>query len=266
MASKARACPSCGTQVAGRFCSECGVPLKKAPCPQCSEPIDAGALFCSHCGHGVGLGKRTGGKRSASAIIWAITGTAVLVTIVVAIVFGRSPAPAPAGQSVTLPSNVGAPLNAAGRAPAVDLTNLTPRERADQFFDHIMRADERGDTAEVMVFRPMALAAYGELDELDGDARFHVGLIEAISGGADAALAQADSLDLAVSGHLLASNIRHTVAEKRGDVDAARRAYRAFLDNYEPELASRRPEYAAHQQLLEAFRTRAQQALSDSGT
>lgn len=265
MASKARACPSCGSRVAGRFCSECGVPLTEVPCPRCSTPIDAGALFCSQCGHGVGLGKRSGGKRSASAITWAITGTAVLVTIIVAIAFGGSPAPAPAGSSGTLPGAVGAPLNAAGGAPAVDLTNMTPREQADLFFDHIMRAEPRGDTAEMMVFVPMALRAYGQLGALDNDSRFHVGLIEAISGGFDAALAHADSLDLAAPGHLLASNIRHTVAEKRGDVTAARSAYRAFLDSYEQELASRRPEYAAHQQLLEAFRTRARQALSDSG-
>jgi hypothetical protein len=182
--------------------------------------------------------------------------------IVVAIVFGASPAPPAGGQSAAPPA--GAPPGAPGAGP-VDFANLTPRQRADQFFDHIMRADERGDSGEVMVFRPLALAAYGELDELDGDARFHVGLIEAISGGLDAALAQADSLDAVAPGHLLASNVRHTVAEKRGDVDGARRAYQAFLDDYEREMAAQRPEYAAHQRLLESFRAQAQQALSGSG-
>jgi hypothetical protein len=182
--------------------------------------------------------------------------------IVVAIVFGVSPAPPASGQPAAPPS--GTPPGAPGAA-AVDFANMTPRQRADQFFDHIMRADERGDTAQVMVFRPLALAAYGEIDELDGDARFHVGLIEAISGGLDAALAQADSLDLAVSGHLLASNLRHTVAEKRGDVAAVQRAYQAFLDAYEREIGAQRPEYVAHQQILESFRAQAQQALSGSG-
>ncbi len=252
MENHAKACPQCGALTVGRFCSECGSSVSDAKCPNCSASLTAGVRFCANCGATVGSS-----RRRWAGFPWVITGVTVVAMIVIAIVFGRSPS-LPAGGQTAAPTS-GAPPDARG-TEAVDFANLTPRQRADQFFDHIMRADERGDTAQVMVFRPMALAAYGELDELDGDARFHVGLIEALSGGLDAALAQADSLDEAAPGHLFASNIRHTVAEKRGDVAAAQQAYQAFLDDYEREMAAQRPEYAAHQGLLESFFARAREA------
>ena len=41
---------------------------------------------------------------------------------------------------------------------------MTPRERFDRLFNRIMQAAERGDSAQVERFTPMALGAYHQLD------------------------------------------------------------------------------------------------------
>ncbi len=143
-----------------------------------------------------------------------------------------------------------------------DISGMTPRERADRLFDRIMRAAARGDSAEIEFFTPMALQAYALLEELDADARYHIGLIQAEAGDLDATLAQADSIERAWPGHLFGGMLQAEVARRRGQGGELQRWYRWFLERYEREQASGKSEYSDHRTALEAFRS---DALANTG-
>jgi hypothetical protein len=152
------------------------------------------------------------------------------------------------------------PSSTAG-APIADISQMSPREAADRLFDRIVRAAEAGDTAQVMQFQPMALTAYGMLAEQDSDTRYHVGLIHSLAGNVAGARAQLDSLRAANPNHLLAAMLDFTLAQLAEDEQGRQRAYRAFVDAYEAEIATQKPEYAAHQQAIEAFLAAARREL-----
>ena len=135
-----------------------------------------------------------------------------------------------------------------------DISQMTPRQRADALYDRIMRLRDLGLADSVAFFKPMAIAAHQMLGELDRDAQFHLGLIHAVSGTPDQALAWADSIERGAPAHLLAKVVRWEVARATADAAAGRRAAQAFLDQYEAEHALGRPEYAAHAQTLDSYR------------
>ncbi|OGU30517.1 MAG: hypothetical protein A3K13_01635 [Gemmatimonadetes bacterium RIFCSPLOWO2_12_FULL_68_9] len=148
-----------------------------------------------------------------------------------------------------------------GGTATTDLSSMTPREQADRLFDRVMTASEGGNAGEVTFFGPMALQAYGMIGQLDADARFHVGLIEAALANDTGATAQADSLAKEFPRHLFVPLIRWEVANRRGDTAALRRVYRQFLDTYDAETASGKNEYEMHRTRLQAFRDEARGAL-----
>jgi hypothetical protein len=141
---------------------------------------------------------------------------------------------------------------------------MGPREAADRLFDRIVRAAEAGDTAQVVQFQPMALTAYAMLPEQDGDTRYHVGLIHSLTGNVVAAEAQLDSLRATNPDHLLGAMLDFTLAQLAGDEAGRQRAYRVFLDAYDAEFATQRPEYLAHQLAIEAFLATARSELGVS--
>ena len=139
---------------------------------------------------------------------------------------------------------------------------MTPRERFDRLYNRIMRSAEGGDLAEARQFAPMAFAAYGQLDSIDADARYHVAVLYLhISDDAEAALRLADSIGVLLPRHLFATLIRGTVARQRSDGPALRKAETAFLADWEGELAAGRPEYGDHRTMLDEFRARARRDL-----
>lgn len=150
------------------------------------------------------------------------------------------------------------PMSSVG---TTDISAMSPREAANRLYDRVMGLAERGVTDSVAFFKPMALQAYDMLGGLDDDARFDVGMIHAVTGDGTAALAQADSLEAAVPGHLLAQVLRHAVAAASGDSAAMRRAYRTFLQHYDAEIAADRPEYVAHRASIDGFHEAATEAL-----
>jgi hypothetical protein len=103
----------------------------------------------------------------------------------------------------------------------------------------------------------MALEAYAMLDDLDADARFHIGLLHQITGDHDAILAQADSIEAGTPNHLFSVMLRHRVHAGRGDSQNTQDAYRQFLVRYDGEMAQTRPEYQLHGPLIESFRVEA---------
>jgi len=174
------------------------------------------------------------------------------MVVVFVLIIGR----ASRGPAVTPPAAPFASGTGGGAPP--DLSQLSPRERFDRLYNRVMEAAERGDTAEMARFTPMALLAYGMLDSLDADARYHAALLQLHSGGVEAAAALGDSILAATPGHLFGYVVQATIAKWRGDQATLRRAYQEFNRHVEEELARPdRPEYEQHRQVIEAFRTEA---------
>ncbi|MFC1640070.1 hypothetical protein ACFL3B_04835 [Gemmatimonadota bacterium] len=116
-----------------------------------------------------------------------------------------------------------------------------------------MMAHERGDVAGAASFGQRALDGYAALGGLDNDLRLHVGLINIAMANLDGALAQADSLELAIPGHLYASLLRQRVYEIRGDASGVEQAYRRFMEYYQREIDAARPEYNEHTRMIDTF-------------
>ena len=237
-------CPVCGADSTGRFCSHCGATLASTTCPSCQAPVKAGARFCHLCGHS--LGSHAGRRAGLPWIVAGATVAALAATLLIRLTSPSSP-------------TVGQGGGAGMQAP--DISNMSPRERADRLYNRVMSAGERGDTGEVRFFAPMALSSYGLLGALDADAHYHVGMIHLIDKEYAAAAAQADSITRASPKHLLGAVLRAEVAQRKGDAAAKTRAYRDLLANYDAEMASGKAEYADHRTMLEGARGEAHKAL-----
>ncbi len=132
---------------------------------------------------------------------------------------------------------------------------MSPSEQADRLFELVMTAHEQGDFGRVNQFTPMAFQAYALLGPLDPDAHYHVGLMSAISGNVDEALARADSIATTVPDHLFALMLRNSVAQLQGDSAASDAAQQRFLALYDAQVATGREEYQLHSRALDSFRT-----------
>jgi hypothetical protein len=216
-------------------------------CPQCDAEVRPGSRFCQSCGHPL---SGAGGRR---ALPWVIAGATVAVLSAVLLVRLTSEKVPAAAAGV--PPELGTAM------PAPDISNLSPRERADRLFNRVMSAAERGDSGEMQFFVPMALQSYALVGPVDPDARYHVGMIDVVNHDYRAALAQADSIARAVPTHLFANLLRIQVATSRGDAAARMQAYRAFTAAYSSESAAQRPEYEEHRVVLEHTRDEARKAL-----
>jgi hypothetical protein len=216
--------------------------------------LSDGARFCHRCGTPAAAG--VGPKRERSA--WTLAALAVMVVVaLVSYRIGRGSLPPPAVAEMGNAGNAATtPRSPAGRAP--DISKLTPRERFDRLWERVMRAAENQSADTVLLFAPMALGAYEQLDSVDTDARFHAAMIHVAVGELAQAKALADTIAVTTPGHLFAPLIRANVAEQENDTRTLNRAYAEFLDSYRAELAANRAEYVDHRPLLEEFRTRAQ--------
>jgi hypothetical protein len=120
-------------------------------------------------------------------------------------------------------------------------------------FNRIMRAAEQGDETTVTNFAPMAISAYGMLDSVDSDARYHAALIYLHTGNVDGARALADTILQQQPGHLFGYVIRGTIARFKKDDPLLKRSYADFLSHYDAETRAKRPEYAEHPRAIEEF-------------
>ncbi|UCG85857.1 MAG: zinc ribbon domain-containing protein [Gemmatimonadota bacterium] len=248
-ATKKTTCPSCGEAATGRFCTHCGAALAARSCSKCQATLSPRARFCHACGMAAGGPTTRVSRTGGFPLPWAVAAVCVIVVALVIVV--RPSTPSQPGQSAGVPqSPSGAP----------DISTLSPRQQADRLFDLIMTSAEAGDTARVAFHTDMAIQAYQLIGDLDGDARYHVGLIHVVRGETAAALAQADSLEAMVPGHLLALVLRRTAARASGDTTALPDIYRAFLASYEREIAAPRPEYEMHRNSIDSFLSEARAA------
>lgn len=247
------ACPACGAQASGKFCPACGASLEARACAGCGGSLGAGAQFCSRCGRRAGSG--TGGR--AERLRWILTGAAGAGVVAGLLVLLTRGAPATAATAEGN-SPFGAVSAGAGSPP--DISNMSPRERFDRLYNRIMTAAENGDDGTVTSFTPMALSAYGMLDTIDADARYHAALLKLHTGDINGATALGDSILAQTPGHLFGYVVLGTVARFRKDDPALKRAYGDFLKHYDPEMKAGRGEYEDHSRSLTDFKQAAEAA------
>lgn len=151
-----------------------------------------------------------------------------------------------------MPSPGAAPMAGAGGAAAVDISSMTPQERASRLFDRIMRLSEEGKRDSVELFASMAIPVYESLGPLDLDGRYDLGRIAQVSGNLDLAQAQADTILQQSPDHLLGLILAAAVAEARGD-SAVRVAMQRRLLNAEANQRARGlEEYERHKADIDA--------------
>lgn len=243
-------CPACGAAASsGRFCSACGASLGPRACTACRAELSPQARFCHRCGHPAG---KTASDRNA----WIIAGLACLLLVggIAYKVSGAASGPvapdmANAGASRGLPAG-----------PAPDISQMSPRERFDRLFNRVMQAAERGDTNEVQRFIPMALGAYGQLDSVNVDARYHAAVLRMQAGDLSGARALADTILAESPGHLFGYVIRGSAARIRNDGRALGQARRDFLAHYEKAMRDNRVEYLEHRPAIDDFKEEAEKA------
>lgn len=229
-----------------------GAPATAKSCPTCSTPVQPDAIFCHRCG--ARLDGRAASKQwlSPTVALYAVIGIAVIVVVAgVAFMTGKDSAVPPVAVSRATTSGGAASSGAA----AVDLSSMTPREAADRLFNHVMMASEQGNMDEAQRFAPMAIQAYERVDRLDADAHYHMGVIYLTMGDLDNARNQVSIMKQYTPHHLLALIVEHDIAEKEGNDFAAAQAAKEFADSYDAEIRVDRPEYAAHRNTIESFRT-----------
>jgi zinc ribbon protein len=221
-------CPACGTAApaSAKFCHHCGTDLRPAPPPETvSQPA----------------GWRAG-------LPWGIAGAAVGALLAVIIMRLTK-----SGTSPDAPPPLAAPGGGGGGAAAVDISQMSPEERASRLFNRVMILAQAGKQDSVSFFLPMAIASYQQLPALDNDARYHIGLLQLAGGNTTAAMAQADTILKNTPTHLFGFLLRAHTYQQLGNARAERRAYGDFLKHESAERARNRPEYEDHKGALDAF-------------
>lgn len=226
-------------------------PAPRAACRACATPLSPGAAWCHRCG------TRAPAADPHRGLWIAAIAASLLFTGFIAWKASRFNSAPPPAMANAGNAAAGAGRASAGGAAAVDLASMTPRERFDRLFARVMTAAEQGDTAQALQFAPMALLAYGQLDSVDQDARFHAALVQAQTGDWAAATATADSMLARTPDHLLALLVLEAAAERRGDAAGAAELRRRFLAAEQRELTAGRQEYTDHRDALDDFRARA---------
>jgi len=190
---------------------------------------------------------------------WIITGVA-LAALLAAVLVMVSRAP---GSPSVAAATEAASAEPPGDGPAApDISSMSPRERFDRLYNRVMRAAQAGDEATVERFTPMALMAYGQLDSLDADARYHAALLEVHTGDMTGPSALADTILARQPGHLFGYIVRGTVARWQKDAAALDTAYAGFLEHYDAEMKAARPEYGEHRSSVDEFHRQAVTARS----
>jgi hypothetical protein len=224
-------------------------------CHACGATLSPGARFCHKCGANTNPTSASTGWKAG--LPWGIAGLAVGALLAVVLLRGGGPAAATGAPPV------GAAPFAGGGAPAVDISQMSPEERAQRLFDRVMRLQEEGKQDSVQFFLPMAIGTYQQLPAMTLDSHFDIGLLQLVGGDAAAALSEADTIRRQAPTHLFIFILRARAAQTSNDTRAMTQAYKDFLKNETAERARQRPEYAEHARILDGFHA---EATSRSGT
>ena len=254
------ACPNCGAQASGKFCSECGAPLDGAVCAGCRATLTPGAKFCHRCGLAAGapapaINAGPAGASSAAAdtkgfggaLPWAVA--AIALVALIALVAGQRFARRNQTDQVAQAAPAGAPMGPGG---AVDISQMSPEERAERLYNRVMAYTERGATDSAQIFAPMAIQAYEMMGDLDADQRYDVGRIALVTGDAGTAAAQADTILAKNPTHLLGLILAAEAADAQKQGTKASEYRKRLVAASSAERAKSLPEYVQHTNDIDA--------------
>lgn len=256
-------CGRCGAEGEGAFCAECGEPLRDLPDRSLSDRLPWILSGLSLLAFAVGITILLQENAAPRAPDAPPTGSVLSGDDAAA--GTRSPATGapgtqgtrggtPAAEEAEIPP--GADTGSAGRSmPSMEeLSSLSPREAGDRLFDRAMRLQEAGDPeGRAPFFARMGVRAYRRVptSQADADLRFHVGLLQILSGDPGAARAEADTILHREPGHLLGLLLAARAAEAAGDTAAGARWRDSLRRAAGRTELDARPEYRAHRRLLE---------------
>jgi hypothetical protein len=251
-------CPNCGATARGKFCSECGAALAGGKCANCQADLTPSAKFCHKCGTPVGA-PAPGAKRpsesptvpvraappatGAAAIApWVVAGIAVVALFALVAVNRFSSTNSPSTNAMSNAPFAGG----AGGAGAVDISSMSPEERAQRLFNRVMRLQSENKMDSVQFFAPMALDAYFALPSMDDDSRYDVGRIAEAVGAFPLAKAQADTILRSSPNDLLGLALAMRVARETKDTQAAGDFAKRLLAAAPKERKKDNAAYKAH--------------------
>lgn len=257
-ASAPRTCPGCGAEGSGNFCSRCGTRLGgAAACAACGARLASGAIYCSECGRAVSAPER---KPAGARLPWILSALALAAfSVVIALLVQRSSGERtgdmlPTGGVPTARTDGAAASAGTGMPSMEELAAMGPRGAADRLFERAMSEHENGNLEAAARFVRMGLQAYGGVPagEMDADARFHVGLLQLMTGDSAGSRASARAILEEDSEHLLGLILMARVEDFAGEPEAAaarRRVLRGIV--HERGGIPDREEYRAHRPLIE---------------
>mgnify|MGYP003336108830 CR=1 FL=1 len=133
---------------------------------------------------------------------------------------------------------------------------------ADEKFNKAMKlAESNGDSAAAV---KEALDAYAALPKLDGDARFHVAVLQSAAGDYPDATKSCELLLKEHPNHLLAIGAAARASKKAGDTAAAKTWYQRYVDAWGAPREDL-PEYKEHNRLLTIYQKEAVAFLAEAG-
>ena len=219
-------------------------------CAACGARLSVDARFCHRCGTPFGEGRPRGSGESAhrtsnvaSILPWGVSFVALLV--LVANAAGKNFGGARVSIAANDPIGSAPTLGAPPAAPP-NITTMSPRERASRLYIRMANYAETGRTDSIQFFAPMAMASHEMLTNPTVDERFHYGRIAEMTGNADVARAQADTILAARPTSLLGLVLAASAARLAGDETAARTSDRALLASLSAERATRQVDYDQH--------------------
>jgi hypothetical protein len=215
-------CSSCGAQLTptAKFCHRCGAPVDGSVAMPAVPP------------------RATGGQ---PVLPWAVAAIALLCLL--AFIVGQNWRRRQAAPTVAnaLPATTGA------TGPrAVDISQMTPDERADRLFNRVMTYVTDGKSDSVRFFAPMAIQSFEALAPLNAHRRYDLGLLGVVSGDGALARAQADTILREQPSHLLGLILGMRAAGLQLDTLARARYAGTFSSVLQAERAKRLPEYLDH--------------------
>lgn len=233
-----------------KHCSNCGAALGETAkfCHRCGAPVAAsGSAPITDTGY-IGAGRAATPVPTMQTVLpWAVAAIALLclLAFIVALNWRRAPV------TVTAPTTAAAPGGATG-GRAVDISQMSPDERADRLFNRVMTYVTQGHRDSIAFFAPMAIQSMQALAPLNAHRRYDLGLLGVVSGDGAMARAQADSILAVQPDHLLGLILGMRAAGLQLDTAARARYVEHFESVLAAERAKRLPEYIDHEADIDA--------------
>ncbi|MDX1395736.1 MAG: zinc ribbon domain-containing protein [Gemmatimonadota bacterium] len=260
MSDTATMCPGCGLEADGNFCSACGTALHgPRHCTSCGSGLATGAMYCAECGSPVSV---RAVKPASARLPWILAAVALAAfSLVIAVLVQRGSVARVGDMTVTgglpgTPGGSGAPATGGPGMPSLEELNaMTPRQAADRLYERAMTELESGDFERSAFFLDMGLQAYTAVppEDMDSDARFHMGLMQMHLGDSASARRTADLILDEEPEHLLGLILAARVAALAGDAETER-VMRDRIDAVIEEaggIPDDREEYRSHRPLIE---------------